>query len=90
MIKIETSRYEQKRIRAVRARQGGNVGDRQILRGTKMSRRFFIIARERSGLFGEANGARPSIIDEGFLREEKDKGNSNCGYARQRGSVTDG
>lgn len=70
--RLNQGRNDQRRIRAVRESKR-NVGDRQILCSTKMSRRFFIIARTLRAVFGKVNGARPSIIDGSFCEKERTK-----------------
>lgn len=83
-------RYGQKRtIRTIRGAIG-DVGERQILRLAQKRHAGSLLLREYFEPFGEAK--RCALIDYRWrlLSEEKDKGNSNCGYTQQRKSWSTG
>jgi len=63
-------RYDQKPIRTVREARGTWATDKFY---AAQKCHASLLLRERFGLFGEANGARSSIIDGGFCQKKRTK-----------------
>lgn len=68
---LNRDRNDQKRIRAVREARGTWATDKFYVAQKCHAASLWL--RERFGLFGEANGARPSIIDGGFCEKKRTK-----------------